>query len=118
MESSFLYHPLNRRTVHEKTNFSCRYHSVTDRRCPIFSIGYILQNLRDRHNRIDLTALHLQASIEIFETQFQTAHSSLPTLTVAAFVDSAHYERVVHNFIDSADDTQKKVISWFYFIAA
>ncbi len=53
-----------RRTVQKNTNFSCRFNSDTDRYCPIFSIGYILQNLYKQDPKIDLMALYHQVRME------------------------------------------------------
>jgi hypothetical protein len=53
---------LCRRTVKDDTNFLCRFNRNTDQRCPIFSIGYILENLQDQDSKIDLTALYHQVN--------------------------------------------------------
>ncbi len=60
---------LCRRTVKDYTNFSCRFDSDTDPRCPIFRIGYILQKLHEQDSTINLTAMYRQVIIE-FEMEF------------------------------------------------
>lgn len=49
---------LYRRTVKDDTDFSCRFNSDTHPNCPIFPMGYILENLQDKDSKIDLMALY------------------------------------------------------------
>ena len=49
----------------DNTNFSCHFNSDTDRYCPIFSIGYILQNLHEQDSKINLIALYHQVKFEL-----------------------------------------------------
>ncbi len=51
---------LGRRTVKDDTNFLCRFDIHTDRRCPIFRIGSILQNLQQQDDKTNLTALYYE----------------------------------------------------------
>jgi hypothetical protein len=51
---------LGRGTVKDDTNFSCRFHIDTDRSCPIFRIGYILQDLQQQDPKTNLTALYYE----------------------------------------------------------
>ena len=69
---------LCRRTVKDDTSFLCRFNRDTDKRCPIFSIGYILQNLRDQDSEIDLTALYQ----EVKELNLSVQRTSLFFLRV------------------------------------
>jgi hypothetical protein len=56
---------LCRRTVKGDTNFTCQFDSGANRRCPIFRIGYIIQELQEQDPAINLTALHQQVTIEL-----------------------------------------------------
>ncbi|CAF0737727.1 unnamed protein product [Adineta steineri] len=51
------------RTVKKNTDFSCRFNMDTDPRCPIFSIGYILQKLHSQDSKIDLIDLYHQGGL-------------------------------------------------------
>ncbi|CAF1364298.1 unnamed protein product [Rotaria sordida] len=61
------------RTVNDNFNPSCRFNTATEvgKKCPIFSIGYILDNLKTQAGSINKTELYEQGGLILIEQEWE-----------------------------------------------